>query len=94
MPLPDEDSKVTQDQIKQALNSDKFPDSKPGKNWHDGQFEPWALDFGYPDGKPRYGSVEPGGYHIYWLNDGHQAPIILKPGETPDNYGIKPQKSG
>ena len=92
MKLPEQDEKLTQEQVNLAVNLDSFPDSTPGdKGWHEGLFEPWALSFGYPEGKPMYASVNPGGYHIYFLNDKHQAPIILKKGETPSTYGIEPE---
>ncbi len=92
MNLPKDGEKLTQGQVNLAINLDKFPNSKPGsKNWHYGQFEPWAMQFGYKDGIPIYASVDPNGYHIYFLNDGHKVPIILKIGETPATYGIKPK---
>lgn len=98
MPLPTLDSQVTQEQIKNALNFNKFPDATPGdKGWHEGLFEPWTLQFGYPEGKARYANVNypgagPAGYHIYWLNDGNDAAIILKNNETPANYDVQPKQ--
>lgn len=95
MTMPAPDSKVTKEQVDQALNIVDFRGAQPGpKAWHYGQFEPWALKFGYADGKPIYGSVTiPDGneYHIYFLNDAHQGTIILKRTQAPANYGISPQ---
>ena len=93
MPLPDEGSDVTQKQVDASVNIGSFAGATPGtKGWHYGQFEPWALQFGYEDGMPLYGEckVDGNSYHIYWLNDKHQAPIILKQNETPATYGITP----
>lgn len=92
MKLPNDNDTLTQNQINSAVNITSFDKPTPNKNWHYGQFEPWALKFGYLDGKPIYGSVSVGSqeYHIYFLNDGHKLPIILKPKETPDNYNVKP----
>jgi hypothetical protein len=93
MPLPAAGSILTQDQINASVNLDRFPGSTPGgKNWHKGLFEPWALSFGYEDGQAMYANVDahPGDHHICYLNDGHQAPIILKRNETPATYGIAP----
>ena len=89
--MPNEGSPLTQLQINASINILSFAGSSPGgKDWHKGLFEPWALDFGYSDGRPLYANVMPGDYHIYWLNDGHQQPIILKPRETPATYGVSP----
>ncbi|MEZ4453829.1 MAG: hypothetical protein R3B09_30515 [Nannocystaceae bacterium] len=92
--MPPRDSALTQAQVNHALNIQYFQGSVPAGgragNWHEGQFEPWALQFGYPGGMPLYAHVNPGNYHIYWLNDGHQAPIILMPGQTPADYQIYP----
>jgi len=92
MALPPENSAVTQDQINAAINIGNFPGSTPGSNWHYGQFEPWALQFGYENGMPLYGSVIFNGasVHMYWLNDGHQQPIIMTNGQTPATYGVEP----
>ncbi|MFZ7092714.1 hypothetical protein [Primorskyibacter sp. 2E233] len=94
MPLPTEDSAVTQAQVNAAVNLANFPGAVPGeKGWHYGQLEGWAFEFGYPEGIPIYAECVAGGasYHIYWLNDGHQAPIILGIGQTPATYGVMPQ---
>lgn len=94
MPPPTLDTDVTQAQVDAAVNIDDFEGAVPGKKkWHEGIFEPWALKFGYPEGKATYGECVVGtdSYHIYWLNDGHQAPIILKKGQTPADYGISPE---
>lgn len=93
MPAPPIDSAVTQEQVDASVNIDDFPGATPGaKAWHTGLFEPWAMEFGYPDGMPVYAEciVEAASYHIYWLNDGHQAPIILKKGQTPETYDVHP----
>jgi hypothetical protein len=98
MPLPTPGSQVTVEQVNHALNIKQFPGATPGdKAWHEGQFEPWMLQFGYPEGKALYANVNcPGagaaGYHIYWLNDGNDAAIILKTGETPAKYNVQPKK--
>lgn len=86
--MPPVNSALTQQQVNAALNIQWFPGSTPAGPWHYGQFEPWAIQYGYPNGMPLYAHVNPGNYHIYWLNDGHQAPIILTPGQTPANYGF------
>lgn len=94
MPTPTLGSAVTQDQVNAAVNIADFPAATPGaKEWHTGLFEPWTIPFGYPDGMAVYGEVVVGeaSYHIYWLNDGHQAPIILKQGQTPADYGVEPE---
>ena len=31
------------------------------------------------------------GFHIYYLNDGWAAPLIMKKNETPADYGIQPK---
>ena len=97
MKIPAEGSKVTQEQVEGALNIVAFPGAAPGdKAWHYGQFEPWALEFGYPEGKPLYANItmpDSNTYHIYYLNDAHKSTIILKHGQTPANYGISPEKA-
>lgn len=92
MPPPTEGSAVTADQVAASVNIASFPGAAPGRNWHIGQLEGWAFQFGYPSGMPVYGSVTVGGtdIHIYFLNDGHQQPIILRPGQTPADYDVAP----
>ncbi|MCQ0090811.1 hypothetical protein [Roseovarius sp. M141] len=93
MPPPELETDVTQKQVDAAVNIDDFEGAVPGKKkWHNGLFEPWAMEFGYKDGMPVYGECVVGeeSHHIYWLNDKHQAPIILKKGQTPADYGITP----
>ncbi|MGD2087815.1 MAG: hypothetical protein PVH61_16675 [Candidatus Aminicenantes bacterium] len=94
-------SAVTQEQIDGALNYSSFsddgltPDSE--KNWHQGpesggQFEPWSIAFGYPEGFPRYGGTKTSSgvkIHIYWLPT-KSGTCILPPGKTPQDYGIEP----
>lgn len=94
MKIPNEGDKLTQEEINLSINLDKFSGAEPGrKNWHYGQFEPWALNFGYPEGKPIYAEVkvEAEYYHIYYLNDKHACPIILKQGQKPEDYGVNPK---
>jgi hypothetical protein len=92
MKKPEDGETLTQAQVGEAVNVKDFEAVEIKKNWHIGQFEPWALDFGYPDGMPIYGGVEVDGVsaHIYFLNDGHQASIILRRGETPATYHVTP----
>lgn len=104
MNMPDENSPVTAGQIDLAINLNKFPGATPDKNWHYGQFEPWAMKFGYPEGRPLYGSVKYKGEscHIYFLNSrwkqqvppgeatGEPMPVILKSNENPATYSITP----
>ncbi len=94
MNLPKDGDPITQDQVDLALNLSKFAGAAPGsKGWHTGLFEPWALKFGYPDGMPVYAEVNVSGqgFHIYYLNDGWAAPLIMKKNETPADYGIQPK---
>jgi hypothetical protein len=95
MDKPNQGDELTEDQIKLALNYNDFKGAQPEKGWHtgdDGVFEPWTRDFGYPEGKATYAGVTLDGkrYHIYFLNDGHQLPIILDKYQTPANYDVKP----
>lgn len=92
MQLPKENDPITQEQVNKALNLSNFGGTAgPGmKGWHYGLFEPWAMQFGYLDGRPIYASTS-AGYHIYYLNlEKYKAPIILKPGQKPQDYGIQP----
>ena len=96
MNMPAEGTPVTAAQVELSINIKDFSSAEPGnKGWHEGLFEPWSMSFGYPEGKPLYGEVKVGNasYHIYYLNDGHKCPIILKQGQTPADYGISPEKS-
>ena len=94
MEMPNENDPITQEQVGQAINLSSFPGAEPGsKGWHLGLFEPWALQFGYPEGRPLYAEVVVGAerIHIYFLNDGSKKPIILRRGEKPADYGVLPQ---
>jgi hypothetical protein len=92
--MPKKGESVTQGQIDADINIDKFDGAKPDpdKKWHQGVdggglFEAWSLKFGYEDGFPLYGGALVGGkkVHIYYLPKTDQT-ILLKAGETPDNY--------
>ncbi|MFB9315371.1 hypothetical protein [Nocardioides plantarum] len=94
MPLPTLNTPVTDEQVRACINLEHFPEATPGsKGWHEGLFEPWTRSYGYPGGMAVYGSVTVGDseHHIYYLNDRRQCPIILRRGETPQNYGVDPE---
>ena len=92
MPIPNDGDTLTPEQVRSSLNASTFPDFEIDKDWHYGLFEPWALQFGYPDGKPIYGGIIANGvhYHVYYLNDQHQAPLIMGNGQTPQDWGVNP----
>ena len=90
-------------QIDRACNLKQFPGARPNAainrfgykmdTWHYGSHEKWAPDFGYQkDRKPLLAHVLVGrtDRHIYYLADGTDRTIILKKGQTPLDYGIRP----
>jgi len=97
---PEKGKPLTNEQIQQIANLDKFPGTPEliaGKqgNWHQGpdgggQFEPWSTEWGYPEGFPLYADFKIGAqtYHVYWIPAPRDKMVILRPGETPSKYRI------
>lgn len=103
MVMPADGSSLTRTQVENACNLSKFPGARPNTamnrygykmdKWHYGSAEKWARDFGYVrEGKPIYAHVLVGrtDRHIYYLADGSDRTIILKKGQSPRDYGIRP----
>lgn len=92
--MPEKGESVTEEQVNTAINIKSFKGAKPdpNKKWHQGadgggQFEAWALGYGYEDGFPLYGGALVGDekVHIYYLPKTKQT-ILLRARETPDSY--------
>jgi hypothetical protein len=92
MPKPNDGDVLTPEQVASSLNASSFPGCVIDKDWHIGQFESWALQFGYPDGMPIYGGIifQDVRYHVYYLNDQHQVPLIMGNGQTPQEWDVFP----